>query len=220
MRWQKKLWKLLLSTLYISAFTFGGGFVIITFMKRKFVDELHWINEEEMLDMTVLAQSSTGAIAINSATFVGIRIAGIPGALVATFGCILPSCFIVSLLSYIYRRYKNLSTLQNVLSCLRPAVVALIASAGFTILQLVAFGGSEMGIDNLNLPAIVLFAVALVILRWKKWNPIVVMLLCGVVYLTVCLLSDVIRGDSMKWKKPVSVDVDMGEYHGINAGEN
>ena len=71
--------KLFLSTLYISAFTFGGGFVIITFMKRKFVDELHWIDMTEMLDLAALAQSSPGAIAVNAAILVGWRVAGFAG---------------------------------------------------------------------------------------------------------------------------------------------
>ena len=72
----KTLWQLFLSTLYISAFTFGGGFVIVTFMKKKFVDELHWIDEDEMLDLTAIAQSSPGSIAVNAAILVGWRVYG------------------------------------------------------------------------------------------------------------------------------------------------
>ena len=79
-----KLWVLFLTTLYISAFTFGGGFVIVTFMKHKFVDELHWINEQEMLDFTALAQSCPGAIAVNAAILVGWNVYGLAGMLVAT----------------------------------------------------------------------------------------------------------------------------------------
>ena len=77
--------KLFFSTLYISTFTFGGGFVIITFMKKKFVDELHWIDENEMLDLAALAQSSPGAIAVNAAILVGWRMAGFAGMLIAAF---------------------------------------------------------------------------------------------------------------------------------------
>ncbi len=77
----RKLLRLFLSTLYISSFTFGGGFVIVTFMKKKFVDELHWIDEQEMLDMTAIAQSSPGAIAVNAAILVGWRVAGFIGML-------------------------------------------------------------------------------------------------------------------------------------------
>ena len=83
-----RLWKLFLSTLYISSFTFGGGFVIVTFMKKKFVDELHWIDEQEMLDMTALAQSSPGAIAVNAAILVGWQVEGLIGMIVAVLGTI------------------------------------------------------------------------------------------------------------------------------------
>ena len=86
----KTLLKLFTSTLYISAFTFGGGFVIITFMKKKFVDEYHWIEENEMLDLAALAQSSPGAIAVNAAILVGWRMGGFPGMLTAVFGTIIP----------------------------------------------------------------------------------------------------------------------------------
>ena len=85
-----RLWKLFLSTLYISSFTFGGGFVIVTFMKKKFVDELHWIDEQEMLDMTALAQSSPGAIAVNAAILVGWQVEGLIGMIVAVLGTIIP----------------------------------------------------------------------------------------------------------------------------------
>ena len=91
--------KLFFSTLYISAFTFGGGFVIITFMKRKFVDELHWIDMTEMLDLTALAQSSPGAIAVNAAILVGWRVAGLMGMLIAVLGTILPPMLILSVIS-------------------------------------------------------------------------------------------------------------------------
>ena len=83
-----KLWVLFLTTLYISAFTFGGGFVIVTFMKHKFVDELHWIDEQEMLDFTALAQSCPGAIAVNAAILVGWNVYGFAGMIVATLGTI------------------------------------------------------------------------------------------------------------------------------------
>ena len=183
-----KLWKLFSSMLYISAFTFGGGYAAMPLIQNQVVGVHSWLSMNEFIDLITIAEMTPGPIAINSATFVGIRIAGIPGALVATFGCILPSCFIVSLLAYIYRRYKSLSALQSVLSCLRPAVVALIAAAGCSILQLVAFGGAEMRMDNLNCLALGLFGAALMILRWKKWNPIIVMVLCGAVYLAINLL--------------------------------
>lgn len=103
----KTLLKLLWSTLYISAFTFGGGFVIVTFMKRKFVDELHWIDEQEMLDLAALAQSSPGAIAVNAAILVGWRVAGFAGMLVAVIGTILPPMVILTVVSFSTRSLRK-----------------------------------------------------------------------------------------------------------------
>ena len=92
---RKVLWKIFVSTLYLSAFTFGGGYVIVTLMKKKFVDEYHWIGEDEMLDLVAIAQSSPGAIAVNGAIVVGYKLLGIPGALVAILGTILPPFVII-----------------------------------------------------------------------------------------------------------------------------
>lgn len=102
-----KLWVLFLTTLYISAFTFGGGFVIVTFMKHKFVDELHWIDEQEMLDFTALAQSCPGAIAVNAAILVGWNVYGFAGMIVATLGTILPPMIILSVVSFFLRYFFN-----------------------------------------------------------------------------------------------------------------
>ena len=85
-----KIRKVFFSTLYLSAFTFGGGYVIVTLMKKKFVDELHWIDEEEMLDLVAIAQSAPGAIAVNGAIVVGYKLVGIAGALAAIIGTIIP----------------------------------------------------------------------------------------------------------------------------------
>ena len=176
------------SFLQIGLFSIGGGYAAIPLIQAQVVQNHAWLNMSEFTDLITIAEMTPGPIAVNSATFVGIRIAGIPGALVATFGCILPSLFIVSLLAFIYYRYKKLSVLQSVLASLRPAVVALIASAGISILLQVALGGQEMTMANLNLIGLALFAVAFVLLRKFKWNPILVMCLCGAGNLLLGLL--------------------------------
>lgn len=122
----KVLWKLLLSTLYISAFTFGGGFVIITFMKRKFVDELHWIDEDEMLDLAALAQSSPGAIAVNAAILVGWRVAGFAGMLVAVVGTIVPPMLILTVISLFYQAFATNRYVSLVLKGMQAGVAAVI----------------------------------------------------------------------------------------------
>lgn len=121
-----RLRALFFSTLYISAFTFGGGFVIVTLMKKKFVDELHWIDEQEMLDMTALAQSSPGAIAVNAAILVGWRIAGLPGMAVAVLGSVLPPLVTLTVISFFYAAFASNVYVALVLKGLQAGVAAVI----------------------------------------------------------------------------------------------
>lgn len=181
--------QLFLSFLQVGLFSVGGGYAAMPLIQSEVVAGHAWLTMNEFTDLITIAEMTPGPIAVNSATFVGIRIAGVPGALVATFGCILPSCLIVSLLAYIYYRYKNVSALQSVLSSLRPAVVALIAAAGLSILQMVAFGGNAMVFGNLNWIGITTFAAAFIVLRKLKWNPILVMSLCGACGLVLNLIA-------------------------------
>ena len=130
---------LFFSTLYISTFTFGGGFVIITFMKKKFVDELHWIDENEMLDLAALAQSSPGAIAVNAAILVGWRMAGFAGMLIAIIGTILPPMTILSVISFFYAAFASNVYVALVLKGMQAGVAAVILDVvcelGFKVLK-------------------------------------------------------------------------------------
>mgnify|MGYP003297637474 FL=1 len=121
-----RLRKLFLSTLYISSFTFGGGFVIVTFMKKKFVDELHWIDEQEMLDMTALAQSSPGAIAVNAAILVGWQVEELLGMLIAVLGTIIPPMLILSIISLFYNAFATNIYVALVLKGMQAGVAAVI----------------------------------------------------------------------------------------------
>lgn len=178
-----KLLQLLWSFIQIGAFSIGGGYAAMPLIQAQVVDLHHWITPSEFTDLITISQMTPGPIAINSATFVGMRIAGLPGALVATFGCILPSCIIVSLLAFFYYRYRNLTAVQGVLGGLRPAVVAMIASAGLSILALALWNGKGFSWNpgDLDWVAVVLFAAAVFVLRKWKPNPIWVMAGCGVV---------------------------------------
>ena len=172
---------LFLSFFQVGVFSVGGGYAAIPLIQNKMVGELAWLNMKEFTDLITIAGMAPGSIGVNSAIFVGIRIAGFPGALAALFGCILPSCLIVSILGFVYYRYKNISVLQSILSSLRPAVVALIAAAGLSILKIAVFGEKAVEFENVSWSAPVLFVAALFLLRRKKWNPILVMGLCGAV---------------------------------------
>ena len=119
---------LFLSTLYLSAFTFGGGYVIITLMKERFVDKLHWIEEDEMLDMVAIAQSSPGPIAVNGAIVLGYKLGGFPGILVSVLGAIIPPFVILTMISFFYSAFKSSFAIQALLTGMRSGVAAVILS--------------------------------------------------------------------------------------------
>jgi len=122
------LLKLFVSTLYLSAFTFGGGYVIVTLMKKKFVDEYHWIQEDEMLDLIAIAQSSPGAIAVNGAIVVGYKLAGLAGALTAIAGTIIPPFVIISAISVFYTVFRDNFIVAQLLEGMQAGVAAVIAA--------------------------------------------------------------------------------------------
>lgn len=177
--------QLFLSFIKIGLFSIGGGYAAMPLIQSEVVTGHGWLSMNEFTNLITIAEMTPGPIAVNSATFVGIRVAGIPGALTATFGCILPSCLIVSILAYIYRKYKNVSVLQNVLSSLRPVIVALIAAAGLSILQLVVFGENTPAVTDINWIGIGIFAGAFFLIHKLKWNPILVMCICGICNLLI-----------------------------------
>lgn len=123
----KTLFTLFYTMLYISAFTFGGGFVIVTFMKKKFVDKLHYIDEDEMLDYIALSQSSPGAIAVNCAILVGWKAAGLAGMLTAALGTVIPPVVIISVISYFYTVFKDNLYVSLMLKGMQAGVAAVIA---------------------------------------------------------------------------------------------
>ena len=165
------------SMFQIGLLSIGGGYVAIPLIQRQIVELHGWLTPTEFTDVITIAEMTPGPIAINSATFVGIRIAGIPGALVATLACVLPSCIIVILLAKLYYRYRNLHVIQYELSGLRPAVVAMIASAGLGILLLTFFatGSVSFAAGNVKWLSIALFAGGLFVLRKWRTNPLYVM---------------------------------------------
>ena len=125
---RRVLLKLFLSTLYLSAFTFGGGYVIVTLMKKKFVDTLRWIDEDEMLDLVAIAQSAPGAIAVNGAIVVGFKLAGLLGAGVAVIATVIPPFLIISLVSVFYAVFRENYFVSMALEGMQAGVGAVIAS--------------------------------------------------------------------------------------------
>lgn len=181
----KTLWQLFLSTLYISAFTFGGGFVIVTFMKKKFVDELHWIDEDEMLDLTAIAQSSPGSIAVNAAILVGWRIGGALGIVIAVLGTLLPPMLILSIISFFYAAFASNRYVALTLHGMQAGVAAVILdvvcglgskvvkehSALSIALMLCAFAATfffKINVVFILLAAALVGAVKLLVIRLKE----------------------------------------------------
>ena len=130
------LFKLFISTLYLSAFTFGGGYVIVTLMKKKFVDELQWIEEDEMLDLVAIAQSAPGAIAVNGAIVVGYKLAGIIGVLTAIIATIIPPFVIISLISVFYAAFRSNVIISQLLEGMHAGVgAAVVYEMGLGVAQ-------------------------------------------------------------------------------------
>ncbi|MBQ9009505.1 MAG: chromate transporter [Clostridia bacterium] len=183
------LLELFLSFLQIGLFSIGGGYAAIPLIQYQTVTLHGWLTAAQFLDLATIAEMTPGPIAINGATFVGLQIAGIPGAVAATLGCIFPSLILVSILAWVYRKYRSLPLLQSVLSSLRPAVVALIASAGLNMLLQVIFGSTALRLSRVNVTGAALFLAALLVLRRFKPSPILVMADCGLLTLLLGLLG-------------------------------
>ena len=174
--------ELFFSFFQIGLFSIGGGYAAMPLIQHQAVDLHAWLTMTQFADIMTIAEMTPGPIAINSATFVGIQVAGIPGALVATLGCILPSCGIVLTLAWLYACYQSLTLVQGVLAGLRPAVVAMIASAGISLICLSFFGERKppADISGINGISVLLCGAGLVALRRWKISPIWVMAGAGV----------------------------------------
>lgn len=171
--------KLFTSTFYLSAFTFGGGYVIIPLMRKKFVEQFHWIEEEEMLDLTAIAQSAPGAIAVNASILIGYRLAGFVGAMVTVAGTVLPPLIILSVISLAYTAFQSSLIVALVLRGMQAGVAAVIADVVIS-----------MGWDILKkkkiLPIFIMFASFLASVVFDV-NVILIILVCAVIGLLATL---------------------------------
>jgi chromate transporter len=182
--------ELLLSFMQIGLFSIGGGYAAMPLIQNQVVDLHPWLTIQQFADVMTIAEMTPGPIALNAATFVGIQVAGIPGALVATFGCVLPPFCIVLGLAWIYFKFRELGLVKGILAGIRPAVVAMIASAGLSLMILSFYGQQKLPADltDINFLSVALFAGGLFVLRKWKANPIAVMAGCGAVGLILQLI--------------------------------
>ena len=181
--------QLFLSFLQIGLFSVGGGYAAIPLVQSLIVERQGWITMTEFTNLITIAEMTPGPIAINAATFVGMKLTGMPGAIVATLGYITPSCIIVTIIAKLYLKYREMDMLQGILGGIRPAVVALIGSAGISILQTAFWGVSgKMVISDTSWLMVGIFVVCVILLRKVKMNPIWVMVLAGVMKVGVELV--------------------------------
>lgn len=167
-----KIYRMLFSsTFLISAFTFGGGYVIVPLMKKKFVEDLKWIDDEEMLNIIAIAQSSPGPVAVNTSILLGYRIAGAIGAFVTIIGTILPPLIIISIIAGIYDWFKNNIVINAVLKGMQVGVAAVIADVALNL------GGNV--VKGKDLLLILLAIGAFIATFFFKINVVYIVLACG-----------------------------------------
>lgn len=177
------LFKLFFAFIQVGMFSVGGGYAAIPLIQEQ-IENIHGLMTlEEFSDLITVAEMTPGPISINSATFVGMRIAGIPGVLLCSIGCIIPSFCICLILAHFYYKYRTVGGVQVVLGAMRPAVVALIGSAGASILMLGLFQAElqDVVLSNIRYVELAIFVVSLYILRKYKVSAIAIILGSGVV---------------------------------------
>lgn len=187
------LLKLFFAFIQVGLFSVGGGYAAIPLIQEQIVNVYGLMTMEEFSDLITVAEMTPGPISINSSTFVGMRLAGIGGVLLCTLGCIIPSFCICLTLAHFYYKYRTVGGVQTVLAALRPAVVALIASAGMSILMLGLFQTDifSASVGDLRFVELGVFAVSLFILRKFKANAIAIILGSGVVGTAIYTLTEI-----------------------------
>lgn len=183
---KKFYWKLFSSTFSLSAFTFGGGFVIIPLMRKKFVEDLSWIDEQEMLDLTAIAQSSPGAIAVNASILIGYRLDGFRGALITVFGTVLPPLIILSVISLFYTAFRDSLIVSYVLRGMQAGVAAVITDVVLTM-------SADILKEHRIQPVIILIA-AFIAAAILDVNVILIILVCGVIGALNVLMGHRVKG--------------------------
>lgn len=166
-------WKLFLSTFTLSAFTFGGGYVIVPLMQKRFVKDYKWIEEDEMLDLVAISQSAPGPIAINASILLGYRMAGIPGTLATISGTVLPPLIIITIISFFYLAFRDNKLIRTLLKGMQAGVAAVIADA---VIEMAA----KIIKNRAALPIVVMF-LAFIAASALKVNIIYILLICGAI---------------------------------------
>lgn len=166
-------WELFKAFFKIGLISFGGGYAAMTPIYDQVVTQKAWLTTQEFSDLIAISQMTPGPIALNSATFVGLQIAGVKGAIVATIGNVIPSLLVVGILAFIYFKFTTVKVIKNVIYYLRPVVIGMITVAAISLSK------SAFMQDNLNYFNIILFFITLFLLNKTKFSPVVIMLMIG-----------------------------------------
>lgn len=173
---------LFITFLIIGISAFGGGYAVMPLIQNYIVDSRHWITMNELADITSLSQMTPGPIMINAATFVGIKVGGNVGGLVATLGSVLPSFILVLILGYLFAKHGNLHFIQNIMKGLRPTIVGLIAVAALTLfITSILISNQNGSIIGVEMTALVSFIVAFIISMKTKYDTLVIVLVGAVI---------------------------------------
>lgn len=180
------LLQLFLSFATVGVFCVGGGYASMPLIQVEVIEKYKWLSMNEFVDIFTLSQMTPGPIGINAATFVGSKVAGIPGSIAATAGFVFPSVVIVLLLAYLYYKYGNVGPIRGILNGLRPAVVALIGSAGVNFILLAFWNKEKLPVDigKTDLVAVLIFVLALVAQK-RKIGTITLLASSGIVGLVL-----------------------------------
>mgnify|MGYP002578605019 FL=1 len=173
------LWKLFYAFFTIGLFSIGGGYAIIPMIRDQVVMQNHWLSVQEFRDIITISQMTPGPLAVNTSTFVGMRVAGIPGALCATIGCICMGVCIAYGIYHIFQRFASSRIFIEILKGLKAGSLGLIMSAAAIILSLAFFKNGKAALTSLQLSAIVIFLIVLIIERRWKVNPVTLILFSG-----------------------------------------
>ena len=175
----------------IGLFSIGGGYAALPIIKNMIVDNHGWLTVSQFADLVVIDEMAPGPVILNSATFTGSQVAGLPGAVIATVGCIAGPAVLVSILAYFYFKYKELPIIKSLLSVLRPAIVSLILAAGLSIILITFWGedGFSLAPGSINFVALSMSIVALALLKKYKPNPVFIVMGCGLVSGLIYVLS-------------------------------
>lgn len=180
------------SFLQIGLFSFGGGYAAIPLIEDIIVNTNGWLTTAEFTDLITISQMTPGPISVNSATFVGLNIAGFWGAFFATLGNLTPSFVIVTFIAWLYMKYESINTLQDVLKVLQPAVIAMIAAAGVSLIITAFWGLNPIILSNISITAVIIFIFSLVLLIKYGVRPIGVMVIAGVLNVVWAIVTQML----------------------------